>query len=114
MKFIPLVLIALIILPATAHSDRIYGTIKVGNKPIEAGIKLEITTVDDNSIDTARTDNLGAYGMYVRGEGTYKLKIYYRPNQTPFIMIYSFESIAARYDLLIYKDENGNYQIGRQ
>ena len=88
MKKIMILFIIIICFPAFTFAGEIYGNIKVGERPIGMGIKVEITPTGDTTPaeDTTSagdttyvtyTDTYSSYSIYVEETGRYELTVYY-------------------------------------
>ena len=61
--------------PSLLFGGEIYGTIKIGKRPIGEGIKVEI--VCGEKTYTKKTDKHGAYSIYVQNKGRGMLIVHY-------------------------------------
>jgi hypothetical protein len=93
-----------VLFPSLVFGGEIYGTIKIGKRPVGEGTKVEI--VCGGKTYTQRTDKYGSYSIYVEGKGQGTLKVHYpvESGHAPSISIFSYEKNAARYDLVIVTD----------
>lgn len=102
---------------------RIFGDIKMGDKPVAEGIKITISAPLKAAeagkpaptpvvADTALTDKFGAYRLNVKEEGKCVLTVQIE-KQTPSIEVVSYAN-ATRYDLMLEKDKDGKYTLKRK
>jgi hypothetical protein len=102
---------------------RIFGDIKMGDKPVAEGIKVTISAPLKAAeagkpvptpvvADTAMTDKFGAYRLNVKEEGKCILTVQIE-KQTPTIEVVSYAN-ATRYDLMLEKDKDGKYTLKRK
>jgi hypothetical protein len=98
------ILFLILLSPSFIFGGEIYGTIKIGKRPIGEGIKVEI--VCGEKTYTKKTDKHGAYSIYVQNKGRGMLIVHYpeESDHAPSIPIFSYEKNAARYDLVIVID----------
>ncbi|MGB5106934.1 MAG: hypothetical protein WBP29_06510 [Candidatus Zixiibacteriota bacterium] len=116
-----LLILVLTLLPLTQlFAGRIFGDIKMGDKPLPEGTKLTITAPVKAVkpapapviADSSATDKFGAYRMTVKEEGKCVLTVYIE-KQTPTIEVNSYTN-ATRYDLILEKDKDGKYNLKRK
>lgn len=104
------------------HAGKIFGDVKLGDKPVPEGIKITITapapageaaavTAKPAIADSAVTDKFGAYTLKVKGEGKCTLTLYWE-KQTPSLEVFSYNA-ATRYDLILEK-KDGAYILKRK
>ena len=105
---IALVLVLVFTLPARAGN--VYGSITEGGKAIAAGSKLEVTCGANKY--AGETDANGGFKMFVKDTGKCSLKVSYQ-NQNPTFEINSFEG-SVQYDLVLEKQQNGQYSLKRK
>jgi hypothetical protein len=110
MNTIRLILAALIVCAGSSFGGQIYGTIKEGGKPIEKGVKIEITT-EAKAVYPTSTDEFGNYRVIVPEPGKCKITVYFG-NQTIQGDIQSYWS-AVRFDWVLEKTGEG-YLLKRQ
>lgn len=109
MKHLSVLAIFLILSVSPALAGEMSGTISEGDKPVAAGVKVEVTAGDKTY--STETDKFGAYRLFVKEKGKCRLKVYYK-DQTPTFSVASFDK-STRYDLsLALKD--GKYMLGRK
>jgi len=109
MKFLSILAVVLIVSASAALAGEIFGTISEGDKPVAAGVKVEITAGDKNY--STETDKFGSYHLFVKEKGKCVLKVYYK-DQTPTFSVASFDK-STRYDFLLTQ-KDGKYTLGRK
>jgi hypothetical protein len=77
MNTIRVTLLALTLSPVLSMGGQIYGTIKEGGKPIEKGVKIEITTEGGTGYP-ASTDQFGNYRIIVPETGKCTITVWFR------------------------------------
>ena len=103
-------LLATFLLTASlALAGEIYGTITEADKPIPAGVKVEIT-VTGNSY-SGETDKFGTYRVFAKDKGKGTLKVSYK-DQSPTADIFSYDK-ATRYDWMV-ENEGGKLTLKRK
>ena len=118
---ITLVLVALPLTPLLA--GRIFGDLKIGDKPVAEGIKVTITVpikaaeagkpaVAPAVADSAVADKFGAYRLNVKEEGKCILTVHIE-KQAPTLEVFSYAN-ATRYDIVLEKDKEGKYALKRK
>lgn len=117
-------IIILALLPLTQlFAGKIFGDIKMGDKPIAEGSKLTITApikpaeagkaaVTPAVVDSGVTDKFGAYRLNVKEEGKCILTVQIE-KQSPSLEVFSYAN-ATRYDLVLAKDKDGKYSLKRK
>ncbi len=118
-------LIATITLLAAAplFAGKIFGDIKLGDKPVAEGIKLTISAPVKAAeagkpaptpavADSGVTDKFGAYRLNVKEEGKCILTVQIE-KQSPSLEVFSHAN-ATRYDLVLEKDKDGKYSLKRK
>ncbi len=118
-------LIAILMLLSSAPllAGKIFGDIKMGDKPVAEGIKLTISAPVKAAetgkpaptpavADSAFTDKFGAYRLNVKEEGKCILTVQIE-KQTPALEVFSYAN-ATRYDLVLEKDKDGKYSLKRK
>jgi hypothetical protein len=104
-------------------AGKIFGDIKLGDKPIPEGAKITITapikpaeagkpTVTPSVVDSGVTDKFGAYRLNVKEEGKCILSVQIE-KQTASLEVFS-NANATRYDLVLEKDKDGKYTLKRK
>lgn len=76
MKTIRLILLTLTVCAVSSFGGEIYGTIKEGGKPVERGVRVEITT-DARAVYSTSTDEFGNYRVTVPETGKCKIAIWF-------------------------------------
>ena len=99
MRKLFLTMVCLAISCATALAGEIYGTIKEGGKPIQAGTKVEVKCAK-GSYGT-ETDKLGSYRVFIPEQGKCTLSVK-SGDVAPQMPVHSFED-SARYNLVLEK-----------
>jgi hypothetical protein len=104
---------------AAAHAGKIFGDIRLGDKPVPEGVKVTVTTLitvpaatgetgeaspKATVADSTVTDKFGAYTLKVKGEGKCTLTVHW-DTQAPSIEIISYNS-TTRYDLILEKKDD--------
>jgi hypothetical protein len=105
---VPAVLL-LVLTASTAFAGELFGTISEANKPVPAGVKVEVAT-DGKSYST-ETDAFGAFRVFVKEKGKCTLKVYYK-EQSPTFTVVSFDK-STRYDLVLDLND-GKYTLKRK
>ena len=109
MKVIRLLLLSILISPATAYAGQIYGTLMVDNKAVGKGVKVAIECGTTNGGDD--TDDYGTYKVFVP-KGKCTLKVNYGGQELSF-PIYSYDD-PVRYDFDIVRGGDGKYFLKRR
>lgn len=120
---IALVAIVLLMSATSLLAGKIFGDIKLGDKPIAEGAKITITApikaaeagkpaVTPSVVDSGLTDKFGAYRLNVKEEGKCILSVQIE-KQMPSLEVFSNAS-ATRYDLVLEKDKDGKYTLKRK
>ena len=105
-----LILLVFLLLTASfAWAGEIYGTITDADKPVPAGVKVEVA-VGGNSY-TGETDKFGTYHVFATEKGKGILKVFYK-NQTPTTDIFSYDR-STRYDWTV-EDSGGKLSLKRK
>ncbi len=119
-----IILLALVLLPLSQLlAGRIFGDIKLGDKPVAEGIKVTISAPlkaaepgKPGSVpvvaDSSAADKFGAYRLNVKEEGKCILTVHI-DKQTPTLEVFSYAN-ATRYDLVLEKDKDGKYALKRK
>lgn len=121
LRVIRVSLALLVCLAATnAFAGRIFGDIKMGGKPVAAGLKLSIALAPPATapaaavpavIDTTRTDKFGSYKLSVKEEGKCILTLMYE-KQPVSLEVFSYKE-PTRYDLTLEK-KDGQLSLRRR
>jgi hypothetical protein len=92
-------------LPAAAQAGRIFGDIRMGGKPLPAGVSMKIARVTPGAVtaDSTATDKFGAYKLMVKEAGKCVLTLVYE-KQTAKLEVFSYKE-ATRYDLVLEKKD---------
>ncbi len=109
MKYLSILAIFSFLSTATALAGELFGTISEVDKPIAAGVKVEVTAGDKTY--STETDKFGSYRLFVKEKGKCTLKVYYK-GQMPTFSVGSFEK-STRYDFLLTQ-KDGKYTLGRK
>ncbi len=123
MRFVLFVLMIAALPIAQLFAGRVFGDIKIGDKPVSEGtlvtISAPVKPVDSGktapppvTADSARADKFGAYRMTVKEEGKCILTVQI-DKQSPTIEVFSYAN-ATRYDLILEKDKDGKYILKRK
>lgn len=83
----------------------IYGTVRLGDKPLE-GVTVQLMTATDTA--SAKTDKYGAYKLYLKGTGKCTIRVQYK-DQSPTLDITS-SSEPVRYRLVL-EEAKGKYTL---
>jgi len=87
-------LVMILFMTSVALAGEIYGTIVDAGKPVQAGVKVEVTVAGKSF--TSETDKNGTYHVFAAEKGKGTLTAYYK-DQKPSADIFSYEK-ATRYD----------------
>ena len=101
MRKVFLAMLCLAIFHTTTLAGEIYGTVKEGGKPIQAGTKVEVKCAKGNY--SAETDKLGSYRLFVPEQGKCTLSVKYG-GASPQMTVNSFDD-SARYNLVLEKKD---------
>ena len=105
MRFIALVITSLTLLTTNAFAGKIFGDISFGDKPVAAGVKLKVSKPGGTAVaDTAVTDKLGSYKLFVKEEGKATLTVFYQGKALELPVFSNKE--ATRYDLVVEKKDD--------
>lgn len=119
-----IIILALVALPLSQLlAGRIFGDLKIGDKPLAEGVKVTITApikaaeagkpaATPTVIDSAAVDKFGAYRLNVKEEGKCILTVHI-DKQMPTLEVFSYAN-ATRYDILLEKDKDGKYALKRK
>lgn len=86
--------LSIFFITSVAMAGEIYGTIEDAGKPVQAGVKVEVTVAGKSF--TGETDKLGTYHVFATDKGKGTLTASYK-DQKPSAEIISFDN-ATRYD----------------
>jgi len=109
MKPLTILAIFLFLSTSSALAGELFGTISEGDKPIGAGIKVEVTAGEKTY--STETDKFGSYRLFVKEKGKCTLKVHFK-NQTPTFSVASFDK-STRYDFALTQ-KDGKYTLGRK
>lgn len=105
MRFIALAIASLTLLTTNASAGKIFGDISFADKPVAAGVKVKITKPGGAAVaDTALTDKLGSYKLFVKEEGKATLTVLYQGKALELPVFSNKE--ATRYDLVVEKKDD--------
>ncbi len=119
-----IIILAIVLLPLSQLlAGRIFGDIKMGDKPIAEGVKVTISAPLKAAeagkpaptpvvIDSSAADKFGAYRLNVKEEGKCILTVHI-DKQAPTLEVFSYAN-ATRYDLVLEKDKDGKYALKRK
>jgi hypothetical protein len=111
-RFILSLMLLSLALPPSALAGRVFGDIKLGGRPVAAGIPIKIARVPSDesksksppaTADSTKTDEFGAYKLMVKETGKCLLSIVYE-KQTASLEVFSYKE-ATRYDLILEKKD---------
>jgi hypothetical protein len=108
MKTLSVVLL-LLLAASFASAGEIFGTITDADKPIAAGVKVEIAVAGNTY--AGETDKFGSYRIFAKDKGKGTLKVLYK-DQTPGADIFSFDK-ATRYDWTV-ENTDGKLSLKRK
>lgn len=109
MKVIFCLVVVILLFAMTASAAQVYGTLKEGDRPVEAGVNIDITC--DNSSYSGQTDAHGSYSIYVQRKGKCTFTVHYR-GQHPHTDIYSYDD-PVKYDFDLVQTPGG-YELRRR
>ena len=89
-----ILLVSLLLTASLALAGEIFGTITEADKPVPAGVKVEVAIAGNNY--TGETDKFGTYHVFAKDKGKGTLKVSYK-DQAPTADIFSYDK-ATRYD----------------
>ena len=101
MRKVCLAVLCIAISCTTALAGEIYGTVKEGGKPVQAGTKVEVKCAKGSY--SAETDKLGSYRLFVPEQGKCTLSVK-SGDGSPQMAVHSFED-SARYNLVLEKKD---------
>jgi len=92
-------------LPAGARAGRIFGDVRMGGKPLPAGVSVKIARALPGAVtaDSTATDAFGAYKLMVKDAGKCVLTLVYE-KQAVKLDVFSYKE-ATRYDLVLEKKD---------
>src|SRR5262245_8221367 len=111
MRFRSVVLLIALVccLPASASAGKVFGDIKLGDKPVPAGVAVSVARAPADAkaqatpLEATKTDEFGAYKLMVKEPGKCILTVEFE-KQTASIEVFSNKE-ATRYDLILEKKE---------
>lgn len=109
MKTRIMVLVALFCSASPLLAGEVFGTITEGNKPLAAGVKLDI--VASGKSYAAETDKFGSYRIIVKEKGKCTLTIRLR-DQSPSVELFSYDR-STRYDWIL-ETKDGKLSLRRK
>jgi len=105
MRFVALVVASLTLSATNAFAGKIFGDISFGDKPVAAGIKVKVTKPGGAAVaDTAVTDKLGSYKLFVKEEGKATLTVIYQGKALELSVFSNKE--PTRYDFVVEKKDD--------
>ena len=91
-------------LPGAASAGRLFGDLRLGDKPLPEGVKVKVTVPGAAAIaDSTTTDKFGSYKLNVKGEGKCTLTVVHEKQAAELVVFSSKE--ATRYDLILEKKD---------
>ncbi len=99
MKSTTIVLLALLLPASHALAGEVFGTITESNRPVAAGVKIEIAATGKTY--SAETDKFGSYRVIVKEKGKCTLTVHVR-DQSPTVDLFSYDK-STRYDWILEK-----------
>ena len=109
MKSTVVVLLALLLCASPLFAGEVFGTITDGNKPVAAGVKVEIA-VSGKSY-AAETDKFGSYRIVMKEKGKCTLTVHLR-DQSPSVDLFSYDR-STRYDWIL-QTKDGKLSLRRK
>ncbi len=109
MKTPAIALLALLLSAPSLLAGEVFGTITEGNKPVAAGVKIEIAV--SGKTYAAETDKFGAYRVIVNEKGKCTLTLHVQ-DQTPSVNLFSYDR-STRYDWIL-ETKNGKLSLRRK
>ncbi len=109
MKSTIAVLLALLFCSSPLLAGEVFGTITEGNKPVAAGVKIEIATAGKTY--TAQTDKFGSYRVIVKEKGKCTFTVRTR-DQSPSTELFSYDR-STRYDWVL-ETKDGTLTLRRK
>ncbi len=109
MKSTIAVLLALLFFASPLLAGEVFGTITEGNKPVAAGVKIEIGA--SGKTYAGQTDKFGSYRVIVKEKGkcTFTIRI---KDQAPSVDLFSYDR-ATRYDWIL-ETKDGKLSLRRK
>jgi hypothetical protein len=109
MKSIIMALLALLLSASSLVAGEVFGTITDGNKPVAAGVKVELAI--SGKAYSAETDKFGSYRIVVKEKGKCVLTVRLR-EQLPSVELFSYDK-STRYDWILVTT-NGKLSLRRK
>jgi hypothetical protein len=109
MKWMTFLLLAALVTTSRAVAGEVYGTIIDGDKPVAAGIKVEVTS--GGKAFTAETDKFGSYRIVVKGKGKCTLTVHVK-DHSPSAEVFSYDK-STRYDWIL-ETKDGEISLRRK
>jgi len=103
------ILLVLILSASPLLGGELFGTITEGNKPVAAGVKIEIAA--SGKLYTGETDKFGAYRIVVKEKGKCTMMVRIR-DQSPSAEMFSYDR-SARYDWIL-QPKDGKLSLRRK
>jgi hypothetical protein len=92
-----------------AFAGEIFGTITEADKPVAAGMKVEVAIAGNTY--SGETDKFGTYHVFAKDKGKGTLKVSYK-DQAPAADIFSYDK-ATRYDWTV-ENAGGKLSLKRK
>jgi hypothetical protein len=109
MKSTVVVLGALLLFASPLFAGEVFGSITDGNKPVAAGVKVEIAV--SGKAYTAETDKFGSYRIVMKEKGKCTLTVHLR-DQSPSVDLFSYDR-STRYDWIL-QTKDGKLSLRRK
>ena len=109
MRRIALSLLLTLGLTTLSFAGKIYGGITEGGKPIDKGVKVDVSCGSNNY--STQTDAYGAFNLFAPDQEKCTLKVTYQ-GQTPSFEVNSYDG-SVQYDLVLEKVD-GKYTLKRK
>jgi len=94
---------------STAAAGRLFGDVKLGGKPVPAGVLITVAAVAKAGAkppppDSTTTDKVGSYKVVIKSEGKCTLTVHYE-KQSATLEVFSYKD-PTRYDLILEKKDD--------
>ena len=109
MKSVVMAAFLVVLSAVPALAGEIFGTLSEGTKPVDAGVKVEISIAGKSY--AGETDKFGSFRLIVKEKGKCTLTVRYK-DQSPSFQLVSYDK-AARYDLVL-EAKDGKYSLRRK
>ncbi len=109
MKSHHIFLIGLLLVASRTMAGEVYGSITDGNKPIPAGVKVEIAA--SGHVYAAETDKFGSYRIYVKEKGKCTLTVQMK-DEVAKVDLFSYQK-STRYDWIL-ETKDGKLSLRRK